>query len=110
MTTIKKSFAPLKSSDRIQSLDIMRGFVLLGILLMNINGMGLAGAYGDPTVSGGDTGWNLATWIATSLFFEGTMRALFSLLFGVGMFMFLDRLEKKGAGINAANIYFRRLA
>ena len=109
MTTIKKSFAPLKSAERILSLDIMRGVVLLGILLMNINGMGLAGAYGDPTVSGGDTGWNLATWITTNLSFEGTMRALFSLLFGVGMFIFMDRLEKKGAGINAANIYFRRL-
>ncbi len=109
MTTLKKSFAPLKSAERILSLDIMRGVVLLGILLMNINGMGLAGAYGDPTVSGGDTGWNLATWITTNLSFEGTMRALFSLLFGVGMFIFMDRLEKKGAGINAANIYFRRL-
>lgn len=56
MTTIKSSFTPVKSFDRIQSLDIMRGIVLFGILLMNINGMGLAGAYGDPTVSGGDTG------------------------------------------------------
>ena len=109
MTTIKESFTSLKSSNRIQSLDIMRGFVLLGILLMNINGMGLARAYGDPTVSGGAAEWNLTTWITTNLFFEGTMRALFSLLFGVGMFIFLDRLEKKGAGINAANIYFRRL-
>jgi len=109
MTTIKTSFTPLKSSDRIQSLDIMRGVVLLGILIMNINGMGLAGAYGDPTVSGGATRWNLATWITANFSFEGTMRALFSLLFGVGMFIFMDRLEKKGAGINAANIYFRRL-
>ena len=109
MTTTQTSFTPLKASDRIQSLDIMRGFVLLGILLMNINSMGLAGAYGDPTVSGGNSGWNLATWITTNLSFEGTMRALFSLLFGVGMFIFMDRLEKKGAGINAANIYFRRL-
>ncbi len=109
MTTTKKSFSSLKSSDRILSLDIMRGVVLLGILIMNINGMGLAGAYGDPTVSGGATGWNLATWITANFSFEGTMRALFSLLFGVGMFIFMDRLEKKGAGINAANIYFRRL-
>ena len=106
MTTIKKSFTALKSSDRIQSLDIMRGIVLLGILLMNINGMGLAGGIGDQTIP---TGWNLTTWIATDLFFAGTMRALFSLLFGVGMFIFLDRLEEKKAGINAANIYFRRL-
>ncbi len=95
MTTIKESFTSLKSSNRIQSLDIMRGFVLLGILLMNINGMGLARAYGDPIVSGGAAEWNLTTWITTNLFFEGTMRALFSLLFGVGMFIFLDRLEKK---------------
>ena len=76
---------------------------------MNINGMGLAGAYGDPTVSGSSNGWNLTTWITSNLAFEGTMRALFSLLFGVGMFIFMNRLEKKGAGINAANIYFRRL-
>ena len=95
MTTLKKSFSPLKSSDRILSLDIMRGVVLLGILIMNINGMGLAGAYGDPTITGGATGWNLTTWITANLVFEGTMRALFWLLFGVGMFIFMNRLEKK---------------
>ena len=109
MTNLENSFAPIKLTDRIQSLDIMRGIVLFGILLMNINGMGLANAYEDPTVSGGSTAWDLYTWIATNMFFEGTMRALFSLLFGVGMFVLLDRLEKKGAGIQAANIYFRRL-
>ncbi len=109
MKNVQNSFAPIMQSDRIQSLDIMRGIVLFGILLMNINGMGLAHAYEDPTVSGGATGWDLYTWITTNMFFEGTMRALFSLLFGVGMFVLLDRLEKKGAGINAANIYFRRL-
>ena len=109
MSNSANSFAPLRTSDRIQSLDIMRGIVLFGILLMNINGMGLYHAYSDPTVAGGATGWDLYTWITTNMFFEGTMRALFSLLFGVGMFVLLDRLEKKGAGINAANIYFRRM-
>lgn len=96
-------------AERIQSLDIIRGIVLFGILLMNINGMALGHAYNDPTLGGGMTGLDLYTWIMTNLFFEGTMRALFSLLFGVGMFIFLDSLEKKGAGIEAANIYFRRL-
>ena len=94
---VDSSLSALKLTDRIQSLDIMRGIVLLGILLMNINAMGLYGAYDNPTVSGGATGWNLTTWIVTNMFFEGTMRALFSLLFGVGMFVLLDRLEKKGA-------------
>ena len=109
MTAKEIVFTPLNPSDRIHALDIMRGIVLFGILLMNINGFGLAGAYGDPTVSGGATGWNLTTWITTNMFFEGTMRALFSLLFGVGMFILLSRLEKKGAGIKGADIYFRRL-
>jgi uncharacterized protein len=109
MTTSPTSLSPLKALDRIQSLDVMRGIVLFGILLMNINGMALAHAYGDPTVSGGATGWDLYTWVATNMLFEGTMRALFSLLFGAGMFILLDRLEKKGAGLKAADIYFRRL-
>ena len=101
---------PIEKSERIASLDIMRGVVLCGILLMNINGMALAEpSYSNPTIAGGSEGLDLYTWIMTNMFFEGTMRALFSLLFGVGMFVLLDRLEKSGAGIEAANIYFRRL-
>lgn len=100
---------PVQESERIISLDVMRGVVLLGILLMNINGFGLAQAYNDPSVAGGYTGLNLYTWIIMNLLFEGTMRALFSLLFGVGMFIFLDRLVKRGDGIHVADIYFRRL-
>jgi len=107
--TTSLEFKPLKQSDRILSLDVMRGIVLCGILLMNINAFGLYNSYNEPTVTGGATGLNLYTWMTTNMLFEGTMRALFSLLFGVGMFMFLDRLLKKGAGIKAADIYFRRI-
>lgn len=107
--TPSEQLAPISQTDRILSLDVMRGIVLCGILLMNINGYGLAEAYVDPTASGGSTGLNLYTWMTMNLFFEGTMRALFSLLFGVGMFIFLDRLVKKGAGIKAADVFFRRL-
>jgi len=103
--TNNAAITSVQNTERIISLDVMRGIVLFGILLMNINGFGLSGAYIDPTVSGGADGWNLITWITANLFFEGTMRALFSLLFGVGMFVLLERLEKKGAGINAADIY-----
>jgi uncharacterized protein len=103
------TYIPVQESERIISLDVMRGVVLLGILLMNINGFGLAHAYSNPTVAGGYTGLNLYTWMTTNMFFEGTMRALFSLLFGVGMFIFLDRLVKRGDGIHVADIFFRRL-
>ena len=53
---------------------------------MNIAGFGLVFyAYGDPTVLGGAKGWNLNMWVINNMFFEGTMRAMFSMLFGVGM-------------------------
>lgn len=103
------SLTPQLPTERIHSLDVMRGIVLFGILLMNIVMFGLYGAYNDPTVAGGSTGFNLFSWAANNMLFEGTMRALFSLLFGVGMFVLLDRLEKKGAGLTAADVYFRRL-
>ena len=103
------SLTPQLPTERIHSLDVMRGIVLFGILLMNIVMFGLYGSYNDPTVAGGSTGFNLFSWAANNMLFEGTMRALFSLLFGVGMFVLLDRLEKKGACLSAADIYFRRL-
>ena len=98
-----------KTAERIKALDVIRGIVLLGILLMNINGFGLANAYDNPTVAGGAEGLNLYTWLTTSMLFEGTMRGLFSLLFGVGMYILLKRSQDRGAGIAGPDIYFRRL-
>lgn len=52
MIQTKLKFSPLNASKRINSLDVVRGIALLGILLMNINGMGLPFAYSDPTIAG----------------------------------------------------------
>jgi uncharacterized protein len=103
------SLKPIKSAERINSLDVIRGIALLGILLMNINGMGLPFAYSDPTIAGGADGLNLKVWIANSMFFEGTMRGLFTLLFGAGVILLTSRLEKNDAGITTADIYYRRI-
>ncbi len=65
---------------------------------MNIAGFGLAfWAYGDPTIQGGDEGYNLYVWVMNNMFFEGTMRAMFSMLFGVGMVLMTSRMIHKGA-------------
>lgn len=69
--TTATSLTPLQPTDRIHSLDIMRGIVLFGILLMNIHMMGLANAYSDPSVSGGATGWDLYTWMVTNMLLRG---------------------------------------
>lgn len=102
-------FTPTQKKSRINSLDVIRGIALLGILLMNINGMGLPFSYSDPTIAGGADGLNLNVWIANNMLFEGTMRGLFTLLFGAGVILLTSRLEKSGAGINTADIYYRRI-
>ncbi len=97
--------APAKR--RIEALDFVRGVALCGILLMNITGFGLPDAYVNPVNAGGATGANLWAWIITEVGFEGTQRALFSMLFGASVILLTSRLEAAGRA-DAADIYFRR--
>jgi len=94
-------------AKRLESLDFVRGCALFGILLMNINGMGLGPAYDNPTIAGGATGINLWTWMFFNVGFEGTQRALFSMLFGAGVILLSSRLEASDRK-DAADIFFRR--
>jgi uncharacterized protein len=101
--------APVVAEERISSVDVLRGFALLGILLMNIQNFGLPGeAYENPAAWGGATHWNLYYWVANQIFFEGKMRFLFSLLFGAGIVLMTGRAEGRGAGIATADVYLRR--
>lgn len=100
---------PVQTDERINSVDVLRGFALLGILLMNIQNLGIPGAaYGNPSAWAGATGWNLYYWVTNQILFEGKMRFLFSMLFGAGAVLLTERAEQRGAGIGAADIYFRR--
>lgn len=99
--------APVDRAERITAIDTLRGFALLGILMMNIIAMGMyVGAYDNPTVTGGATGANLWVWAILHVVAEGKMRCLFSLVFGASMILLTDRLEGRG---HAADIYYRRL-
>ena len=95
------------AARRIEALDFVRGVALFGILLMNITGFGLPDAYTNPQNSGGATGLNLVAWIITEIGFEGTQRALFSMLFGASVILFTSRLEAEDRA-DAADIYMRR--
>jgi uncharacterized protein len=102
------ALGPVAGQDRKGALDTLRGVALLGILLMNIAAMGLPFAYNDPTIYGGAEGLDLAVWVTNNLFFEGTMRGLFSLMFGAGIVLITSRMEARGGGIEVADIYYRR--
>jgi uncharacterized protein len=102
------SLAPTEREDRLGMLDSTRGIAVLGILIMNITGFGIPRSYDDPTNWGGADGANLEVWRIAALFFEGTMRGLFTLLFGAGALLFLQRHAARNSGLLPADLYFRR--
>jgi len=103
------ALGPVRTGERISAIDTVRGFALLGILLMNIPTFGLPeAAYMDPAVWGGGDPLNVWTMRLIYLFGEGKMRGIFSLVFGASVMLLLSRGEAKGGGLAPADIYFRR--
>ena len=89
--------APVSEAQRIESLDVLRGFALLGILLLNIVGFGLiSSAYSVPSEAMTGTA-DLIVWSSMELFAEGAMRGLFSILFGAGVVLFVGGADGRGA-------------
>jgi uncharacterized protein len=102
-------FEPVATGERLSSVDILRGFALLGILLMNITSFGFPGNGNRDLVSAPSLADpNLAVWVITSVLFAGKMRATFSMLFGAGLVLFTTRAEKRQAGPGSAELYYRR--
>ncbi|AKC85891.1 DUF418 domain-containing protein [Pseudoxanthomonas suwonensis] len=98
--------APIAPGERIATLDVLRGFALGGILLMNMEsfvGPVLGASTGvDPQLTG-------ANRIADGLiyfFVQGKFFTLFSLLFGMGFAMMVQRAA--AAGRPFAGLYWRR--
>ena len=82
--------------SRITNLDFIRGFALLGILVINIIAFGLPlTATSNPSTFGIDNTLDWTVLIISSVFFEYKMMGLFSMLFGVGIIIFLENAEKK---------------
>ncbi len=106
--SVPGSPAPIPRGERIEILDVLRGFALCGILFANIEIMSgydglpaerareLAGAALDPALG------FLVAWLVHAKFYS-----LFSLLFGVGFAIFMQRAEARGAP--AAPLFRRRL-
>lgn len=99
----------MTNQDRHISIDAVRGFAVLGILLMNIVGMGLpAFAYISPTYYGGHEGPNLWAWAINFVVADGKMRGLFTMLFGASMMLIAERAEGQTPG--PAGVHYRRVA
>ncbi len=98
---------PTQLSERIISLDILRGFAVLGILIMNIQSMSMIGAaYLNPFAYGDFTGINKIVWIIGHIFADTKFISIFSILFGAGVVLFTERLHSKG--IKSLSLHYRR--
>lgn len=101
--------SPVSQQERIVILDALRGIAILGILLMNIPGFALPEpVIWDPSVLNEWGTRNFKTWYFIEWFMEGSQRALFSMLFGAGIILFITRQEKKVEGLWPADYFFRR--
>jgi uncharacterized protein len=82
---------------RVASLDLIRGVAVLGILAINIAGFaGPSIGAVTPNFPAPAGPWNEAAFALGFVLFEGKMRALFAMLFGASMALFLDRAEARG--------------
>ncbi|MEJ1096665.1 MULTISPECIES: DUF418 domain-containing protein [unclassified Pseudoxanthomonas] len=101
-----RNLSPVAPADRIETLDVLRGFALLGILLMNIEGFvgPLVGALTglDPLLTGADRWVDAAIYVMV----QGKFYTLFSLLFGMGFAVMSQRAEV--AMRPFAGVYWRR--
>ncbi len=95
--TLTNSAAPTKTSERITNLDAIRGFAVLGILVMNAVSYGLnEAAYFNLDAAGEQTWLDWLVGGAGEIFIDQKTMGLFSMLFGAGIVLFADRTEAKG--------------
>ena len=99
---------PIQPSERIAILDILRGWALLGIAIINMGGFKAPWASYSlakdrfPGAIDGLTSWSIMA------FGSGKFNATFSFLFGVGLTIQMARAEGRGAPF--VGLYLRRLA
>jgi uncharacterized protein len=100
------SAAPVADAQRLRLIDALRGVALLGILLVNIPAFAMPQYFSesfrsDPT--------NVNFWVSAiiSIFFEGKMRALFGMIFGAGVLLFVAKKEQTGKPVTG--LFYRRM-
>jgi uncharacterized protein len=107
VTDTSEALGPVKAGERIEALDVVRGFALLGIFLMNIEFFNRSIMGIGEGVPRGLTGadW-FASWFVAH-FVQGKFWTIFSLLFGIGFAVMLTRAERGNRPFKAP--YLRRI-
>lgn len=106
-TTPTVPAAPVAKSERIASIDVLRGFAVLGILIVNIQGFArVQSAYSNPTsgaVFDGAAPW---IWAIVYILADTKFLSIFSMLFGAGIAMMTERMASRG--VSGTGLHYRR--
>ena len=108
-TTVADPLRRVAKSERIAALDVLRGFAILAILVMNIP---IMGGYAGPELNDP----RLVSWTAADqavfqgvrLVLDGTQRALLELLFGAGVMIMTRAAMRPDGPVAVADLHFRR--
>lgn len=107
-TTNDLAIDRVRRSERIASLDVLRGIAILFILVMNIPWMGgYEFALWDPRYPT----WTTAdywTTMVTKTWLEGTQRGLLELLFGAGIMIMARKAMNPDGPVAVADLHYRR--
>ena len=87
---------PVTEADRITSLDLLRGVAVLVIVLMNAVSFkhGLA-PYLNLSAGGSETWLDWSIGVFGEIFVDQKFMGIFSLLFGAGILLFIERAERR---------------
>ncbi len=98
----------ISSTNRIHSLDLLRGFAVLGILIMNITSFSQVNiAYMNPMIGAGLEGYNQYFHAFNYIFADTRFMSIFSILFGAGVVLFSNNAEAKGKKVGA--LHYKRM-
>ena len=104
--TTQQAAGPVRETARITSLDLVRGVAVLGILVMNAVSFRFgSAAYFNLSAGGSAGGLDLVAGVLGEVLVDQKFMGMFSLLFGAGMVLFMDRAAARGAGAAALNLW-----
>ena len=97
---------PVRERSRITSLDLIRGVAVLGILLMNAVSFKFGPAPYFNLSAGGSENWlDWTVGVLGEIFVDQKFMGLFSMLFGAGMILFIDRAAARGRRAVMLNLW-----
>ncbi len=102
-----KNAGPVTPAERLVSLDTLRGVAVMGILVMNVYAFAMPlAAYYNPLIMGGTDALNRGTWFFTHVFFDQKFMSIFSMLYGAGLVMMMNRAEARDVPFTP--VFYRR--